>query len=347
MLNVLQAFGQQPGADEVKKLAEGSPAAPLYERLGMSFACVDASGEYGGMKWDLNFDACPPEHQRRYDFVTNHGTTEHLLNQYNAFRIVHDLTVKGGLMMHALPFLSYVDHGYFCYQPNLFVDLARANGYELLGMWINIDPKMNHLIPWQHGLEKHLRSDTSDSLLLVLFRKTGENDFAMPFQTVYGGLVPAEVLQRYRYVVDGETVSGKRGLYLSMEDTLLRYYELKSSSSGAAGPVLPEEGVGLRWSTRSSARDAPPAEVPPPRRPECAFRSSSRPATGRTCSPDDSRRLLTKRDDVQVSSPTILLARDRGRHRAFAAIRAAVRTRAGCRWPTTGSSPGSTRAASS
>jgi len=233
VLNVLQAFGQQPSADEVKKLAEGSPAAPLYERLGMPFACIDASGEYGGLKWDLNFDTCPPEHKRRYDFVTNHGTTEHLLNQYNAFQIVHDLTARGGLMMHALPFLSYVDHGYFCYQPNLFVDLARANGYDLLGMWINVDPKMNHLIPWQHGLEKHLRSDTSDSLLLVLFRKTTERDFSMPFQTVYGGLVPKEVLQRYEYVVDGETVSGKRGLYLSLEDTLLRYYELKSSSPGS------------------------------------------------------------------------------------------------------------------
>jgi hypothetical protein len=99
-------------------------------------------------------------------------------------------------------------------------------------MWINIDPKMNHLIPWQHGLEKHLRSDTSDSLLLVLFRKTGDGDFSMPFQTVYGGLVPKEVLQRYQYVVDGEAVSGKRGLYLSLEDTLLRYYELKSTSTG-------------------------------------------------------------------------------------------------------------------
>jgi len=230
VLNLLQAFGLQPGAGELKTLAEGSPARALYERLGMEYSCIDASGEYGGLKWDLNFDGCSPEHKGRYHLVTNHGTTEHLLNQFNAFRIAHDLTANGGLIMHALPFLSYVDHGYFCYQPNLFIDLARSNGYELLGMWINIDPKLNHLIPWERGLEKHLRAGESDSLLLVLFRRTSEKDFSMPFQSVYASLVPEPVLQRYHYVVDGEAVSGRRGLFLSIEETLLRYYELKSSS---------------------------------------------------------------------------------------------------------------------
>lgn len=230
VLNLFEAFGvPPPEVQGLKKLAEGSSARALFERLGMEYWCVDASGEHGALKWDLNFDECTPEHRGQYQFVTNHGTTEHLLNQLNAFKIIHDLAASGGLIMHALPFLSYLDHGYFNYQPNLFIDLARVNGYELLGMWINIDPKFSHLIPWERGLEKHLQSGVSDSDLVVLFRKTMDEEFSVPFQAVYEHRVPESVLQRYRYVVDGQAVSGRRGLFLSIEDTLVRYYASKEN----------------------------------------------------------------------------------------------------------------------
>lgn len=233
ILNLFEAFGlAPPEGRELKELAEGSSARALYERLGMEYSCIDASGEHGGLKWDLNFDECEPEHRGLYQLVTNHGTTEHILNQFNAFKMAHDLAAKGGLIMHALPFLSYVDHGYFNYQPNLFIDLARSNGYEVLGMWLNIDSKLSHFIPWEHGLEKYLQVGQSDSVLLVLFRKIIDENFSIPFQTVYASLVPESVLQRYRYVADGQMMAGRRGLFLSIEETLLRYYELKDTSVG-------------------------------------------------------------------------------------------------------------------
>jgi hypothetical protein len=182
----------------------------------------------------LNFDECTPEHKGRYQLVTNHGTTEHLLNQFNSFKMVHDLAAKDGLIMHALPFLSYLDHGYFNYQPNLFIDLARSNGYDLLGMWLNIDKNLTHFIPWERGLEKHLQIEKGDSLLLVLFRKNLDETFSVPFQAVYEHLVPESVLTRYRYVVDGQAIGGRRGLFLSMEETLFRYYALKDMSESAS-----------------------------------------------------------------------------------------------------------------
>ena len=216
VLNLFEAFCvPPPELPELKKLAEGSSARALFERLGMKYWCVDASGEHGALRWDLNFDECTPEHKGRYQLVTNHGTTEHLLNQLNSFKMVHDLTAKDGMIMHALPFLSYLDHGYFNYQPNLFIDLARSNGYDLLGMWLNIDKNLTHFIPWERGLEKHLQIGASDSLLLVLYRKTVDEEFSVPFQAVYEHSVPESVLQRYRYVVDGQAVSGRRGLFLS------------------------------------------------------------------------------------------------------------------------------------
>jgi hypothetical protein len=230
VLNIFEAFGvSQPKHSELMRLAQGAPARDLFGLLGIEYSCVDASGEYGALALDLNFDECPSEHRGQYNLVTNHGTTEHLLNQFNAFKVIHDLAAPGALIMHALPFTSYVDHGYFNYQPNLFLDLARANGYSLLGIWLNIDPKFTHFIPWERGLEKHIRLGTSDSLLLVLFRKTANADFSAPFQAVYEHLVPEATLKRYRYIVDGQQVSGRRGLFLSLEETIKRYYAIQQN----------------------------------------------------------------------------------------------------------------------
>jgi len=227
VLDVLMAFGVAPlDLNEVRRLAHGAPARELMEVLGFEYSCVDLNGEHNAYTWDLNFDACPPEHRARYQFVTNHGTSEHVFNQYNLFKMMHDLTQEGGLMLHAVPFLSYVDHGYFNYQPNLFIDLARANGYELLGIWINADPMLAHLIPWERGIEARLQIRSNDVLILVLYRKAADVAFAVPLQSPYGDTMPTDVMRRYHYVVDGKRVEGRRGNFLSLEEAVNRYYAI-------------------------------------------------------------------------------------------------------------------------
>src|SRR5262249_24277746 len=47
-------------------------------------------------------------------------------------KMIHDFTVPGGLMPHALPFAVHLEHGFFNYQPNLFDALARFNSYQTL-----------------------------------------------------------------------------------------------------------------------------------------------------------------------------------------------------------------------
>jgi hypothetical protein len=64
--------------------------------------------------------------------VTNNGTGEHLFNQAAVFENCHNLCEAGGVMLHQLPFSGWWNHGFFCIQPVLFVDLARANDYEIL-----------------------------------------------------------------------------------------------------------------------------------------------------------------------------------------------------------------------
>jgi hypothetical protein len=68
----------------------------------------------------------------KYDLVTNNGTGEHLFNQYAVFKNMHDLARCGGLLLFVLPFYNWLNHGFFNFNPILFVDLAAANSYELV-----------------------------------------------------------------------------------------------------------------------------------------------------------------------------------------------------------------------
>src|ERR1700730_18172259 len=80
---------------------------------------------------DLNFDTLPPKYNEYYDLVINSGTTEHIFNQWNCFELMHHATRVGGVMYCQLPATGYLDHGYFCYTPLFFRDIAAANKYEL------------------------------------------------------------------------------------------------------------------------------------------------------------------------------------------------------------------------
>jgi hypothetical protein len=64
----------------------------LHESLGFKYDCVDIDGNFGSITLDMNFDPAPAEYRGKYGLTTNHGTTEHVFNQYNAFKMIHDFT---------------------------------------------------------------------------------------------------------------------------------------------------------------------------------------------------------------------------------------------------------------
>ncbi|WP_316189266.1 hypothetical protein [Bradyrhizobium sp. SZCCHNS1054] len=80
---------------------------------------------------DLNFDVLPDALRGRYDVVFNFGTTEHIFNQWNCFEVIHDALKVDGVVYHQLPASGYLDHGYFCYTPLFFRELAAANAYTI------------------------------------------------------------------------------------------------------------------------------------------------------------------------------------------------------------------------
>ncbi len=98
-----------------------------------SYTCIDVNERYGALQMDLNENL-----EQRYgykdsfDVVANNGTGEHVFDQASVFRNMHALAKPGGLLMHILPFHNYTNHGFYCFQPGLFYDIAQANGYEIL-----------------------------------------------------------------------------------------------------------------------------------------------------------------------------------------------------------------------
>ena len=81
---------------------------------------------------DFNYECLPEKYREYYDVVLNFGTTEHIVNQWNCFEIMHDAAKVGGTIYHQLPASGYLDHGYFTYTPVFFRDIAAANDYEIL-----------------------------------------------------------------------------------------------------------------------------------------------------------------------------------------------------------------------
>jgi hypothetical protein len=126
--------GPEPSGRELEKLADGGLAGDLFERCGFTYRSIDLTRDRYVLRMDLNHDHLPDDHAGRYRWVTNHGTSEHILNQWNVFKTMHDACAVGGVMYHNVP-MSDPTHGIISYSPKFFTELARANGYRLERTW--------------------------------------------------------------------------------------------------------------------------------------------------------------------------------------------------------------------
>jgi hypothetical protein len=108
------------------------PSQPFWEALRLEYATIDFGGHRNSRALDLNRDRVPRGWHNRFDLLVNAGTTEHVANQDNAFRVMHDLVRKGGIMIHELPSAGMPTHGLVTYTIKFFWHLCRENGYEVL-----------------------------------------------------------------------------------------------------------------------------------------------------------------------------------------------------------------------
>jgi SAM-dependent methyltransferase len=108
-------------------------ARRFWQSLGFSYIAIDLVGD-DIVRLDLNRDTIPPRLFQSQDLVVNGGTTEHVANQDNAFRCIHDLLRSGGIMLHAVPCQGMMTHGLVNYTLKFFWALCRENNYEALSL---------------------------------------------------------------------------------------------------------------------------------------------------------------------------------------------------------------------
>ncbi len=104
----------------------------FYALLGLrDYHAADIDDQRSEYTVDLNN---PVQLGRRFDVITNFGTTEHVFNIGNAMKAIHDHLTVGGVALHVLPTRGQYNHGFFNIHSTLYRDLARANRYEIVDL---------------------------------------------------------------------------------------------------------------------------------------------------------------------------------------------------------------------
>jgi hypothetical protein len=184
-------FGGRPYPTKDLEVAARARAADLFARAGMRYRAIDITA-YGPetIAMDLNVQSLPFWRRRRYDLVTNCGTTEHILNQLNAFKLIHDACKVGGLMYHGLPLAGDYTHGLVAYRPRFFRLLAGNNGYEVVAFWGWAD---NEILPYEEDLAGwvpplpitfNVPHIVNSAWLHILLRKTSAARFRPPLDCI-------------------------------------------------------------------------------------------------------------------------------------------------------------------
>ncbi len=111
-------------------------AKEIYLSLGVEHISIDINCEDGALPIDLD-KPVPFIFLGQFDVITNYGTIDHVNNQYQVFKNVHDMCKKGGIMIHAFPLKGHWPKHCRYYYSEVFVKgLANACNYRIINYTI-------------------------------------------------------------------------------------------------------------------------------------------------------------------------------------------------------------------
>jgi hypothetical protein len=179
------------------------PSRPFWMSLGFELTAIDFDGHRDSVALDLNTGEVPGQLRGAFDLVVNVGTSEHIANQSNCFRVMHELVRKGGLMHHEVP-VFLLGHGLFNYSPKFFLQLMRENDYQPVMLRTQFEraglparrspvPSFIHAMNRKWGLGAKLEVDALPDLsITAVLRKLHDQDFYLPLD-----LPRAYMVKRY------------------------------------------------------------------------------------------------------------------------------------------------------
>jgi hypothetical protein len=218
---------------DLEALSPQAPAArELYEWLGFRYSAIDIDGSQGSIPLDLNYDEVPAPERGKYQLVTNFGTTEHVTNQLNAFKIIHELTNQAGIMIHVLPAQGFFNHGLVNYNPKFFWLLARSNHYKVVHQNISVGSAqyglpqniIDTIAPFSSDIGLRVRDyKASDCGVLFILQKQFDMPFVAPIDVPTGSTTDIPALRkRYWTVFEPDIVSWRPDLLTRLRRRLAK-----------------------------------------------------------------------------------------------------------------------------
>jgi len=111
---------------------ERKVAKNIYLSLGVEHISIDLNGDNGALPIDLG-QLIPFIFLNQFDVITNYGTIEHVNNQFQVFKNVHDMLKHKGVIIHILPLIgNWPKHSRYYYSEKFVRDLANACSYQII-----------------------------------------------------------------------------------------------------------------------------------------------------------------------------------------------------------------------
>tara|TARA_E500000178_G_C17025829_1_gene757937 strand:- start:2275 stop:2985 length:711 start_codon:yes stop_codon:yes gene_type:complete len=115
-------------------------AKHFYTKNGFNHTSIDWNGNNGSIKLDLTKPY--PKFRNTFDIITNHGTSEHVHDQYSLFKNLHEWAKVGCIFVNCVPLDSeehkkimnyeFPPHGDFEYSSKFWEELCKEQDYELI-----------------------------------------------------------------------------------------------------------------------------------------------------------------------------------------------------------------------
>lgn len=101
-----------------------------YKERGKDYMSIDLNGLNDSKQWDLSE---PLKTSKKFDLVTDFGTSEHVKDIYQCFANINKLTKVGGIMVHENPKTkNWPKHGMHYRDQKFYIDLAIHADYHII-----------------------------------------------------------------------------------------------------------------------------------------------------------------------------------------------------------------------
>ena len=132
-------------------------AKKVYESYGVQHISMDLNGRGGALPIDLGQ---PVSHAfvDQFNVVTNYGTIEHINNQFQAFKNMHDMCKEDGIIIHTFPLVgNWPGHCRYYYSENFARELASVCNYHVVNHTILVYKAHKDLLAITYIKEKNSR----------------------------------------------------------------------------------------------------------------------------------------------------------------------------------------------